>query len=206
MISRGFFMTFLLKKILLLWFSQHLIGIPNRVVEFPRQTWRTNIKSNTAESTAYGRGASTACFKNEAHVGNGAPLLWIIPRRVSCIIFTCKQISSNGERCIFGSWNSAKASNHDFENKRYTSPGRTRPARSFLCVAQALEIHVWCNVETAVYASYPFSLSFPESMTYTTSSIVTAVSAMFVDSTTFFETLCVGLAETPSSGVAWFGH
>ena len=34
-----------------------------------------SIRSVTAESTACGRGASTARFKNEAHVGNGAPLL-----------------------------------------------------------------------------------------------------------------------------------
>ena len=34
-----------------------------------------SIRSVTAESTACGRGASTARFKNEAHVGDGAPLL-----------------------------------------------------------------------------------------------------------------------------------
>eukprot|EP00659_Diplonema_papillatum_P009511 gene9510-biopygen9512 len=47
------------------------------------------------------------------------------------------------------------------------------------------------------FASYRFSLCLPESITYTTSSMVTDVSAMFVDSTTFRRPLG-GLLKTAS--------
>ena len=49
-----------------------------------------------------------------------------------------------------------------------------------LCVELALLIQLHFNIEILEKASKDFSFTFPQSMTYTTSSIVIEVSAIFV--------------------------
>ena len=69
--------------------------------------------------------------------------------------------------------------------KRKHFPGCVRPARPALCLAAAWEIGVTRSDSTRVRGSNTFCLQNPVSMTKTIPFIVTEVSAMLVETTTF---------------------
>mmetsp|Transcript_2517 Transcript_2517/g.7466 ORF Transcript_2517/g.7466 Transcript_2517/m.7466 type:complete len:231 (-) Transcript_2517:869-1561(-) len=75
------------------------------------------------------------------------------------------------------------------------NPGATRPARPRRCLAFVWETTVSSKDDIRRTASYLISFILPVSMTYPMSSMVTEVSATFVDRTTFL-TPAGGLSKT----------
>mmetsp|Transcript_70996 Transcript_70996/g.184317 ORF Transcript_70996/g.184317 Transcript_70996/m.184317 type:complete len:278 (-) Transcript_70996:1908-2741(-) len=102
------------------------------------------------------------------------------------IALTCKHKFSTWVRCISGACVSKKSLSYwTDENKAKYFPARQRPARPFRWHAFDRAIHWVRKEEIFVSGSKPMSLSRPESITYTTSSIVIEDSAIFVVTTIF---------------------
>ena len=92
-----------------------------------------------------------------------------------------RQRPSRGTRLISGMVCSSKTSSCIcLVYTRKHRPGRTLPARPLRCFALARDTHRSRRSCMRVFGSYPFSLHLPLSTTYTTSSTVMEVSAMFV--------------------------
>ena len=95
-------------------------------------------------------------------------------------LFTASTSSSSGVRSISGTaWSAMRACAARVYSRTH-APGRTRPARPRRGRADALLIQAGSRHAMSFSASYDFSLLLPQSTTYTTSSIVMEVSAMFV--------------------------
>mmetsp|Transcript_28681 Transcript_28681/g.61166 ORF Transcript_28681/g.61166 Transcript_28681/m.61166 type:complete len:218 (+) Transcript_28681:1372-2025(+) len=129
--------------------------------------------SSTALSTAWGAGGST----KRAHTSAAVPgYCRALIRKTSC---------SSGTRCTSG----ACAANVIFScrclvNKWTATPSRTRPARPLRCRAFDRATKQSSRDDMRLSGSYRFSFMRPVSTTKATSSIVMAVSAIFVASTT----------------------
>lgn len=93
---------------------------------------------------------------------------------------------SKGTRWISGTgWLRKLCWNRCLVNKCMHTPGITRPARPFRCIALARDTHTSSSDSIFRLESKRFSFINPQSITKTQSSIVTEVSAMLVVRTIF---------------------